>query len=94
MDQLFRGTGIAVASSIEATDVGIGRSFDEDEDDDRREDAGSLDGVRERASRRTGVREARFGGMTTGMVFVDSKWAMLSGAFHPSCLSLGCSLSV
>lgn len=65
MDQARRGTGIAVASSIEAREVGIGRSFDEEEDD-RREDANVLAGGRERISRRTGVCEARFGGMTIG----------------------------
>lgn len=79
---------------MEATDVGIGRSLDDDEDDDRREDAEILDGVRERVSRRTVVREARFGGMTTGMVFADSKWPMLSRGLRPDSLSTGCSLSV
>lgn len=69
MDQVRRGTGIAVASSIEATAVGIGRSWDEAEED-RRDEEDVLDGVRERASRRTGVREPRFGGMTTGVVCI------------------------
>lgn len=67
MDQVRRGTGIAVASSIEVKDVGKGRSLDE-EDDDRREDTDVLDGVRKSDSRRTEVRELRLGGITTGLV--------------------------
>lgn len=94
MDQLFRGTGIAVASNIEATDVGIERSLDEDDEDERREDAGILDGVRDRVSRRAVVRETRFGGMTTGMVFADSKRPMLSMESRQGCVSMGCSWSV
>ena len=41
---------MAVASSIDATAVGIVRSFDEAEDD-RRIDPRFMEGVRERASR-------------------------------------------
>lgn len=70
MDQDRRGTGIAVASNIEETAAGTGRSWDEEEDD-RREALDVLDGVRERASRRTGVREHRFGGITIGVVLVE-----------------------
>lgn len=47
VDQECLGTGIAVASNIEATAVRKGGSFDEAEDD-RRVDPGFLEGVRER----------------------------------------------
>lgn len=70
-----------MASNIETTDVGMGRSLDEEEDDDRREDSETLDGVRERASRRTGVREPRLGGITTGVALVDPKFSTLWGAW-------------
>jgi hypothetical protein len=55
---------------MEATDKGKGRSFEEDEED-LRDEAGGLDGVRVRASRCSGVREPRFGGITTGVVVVE-----------------------
>ena len=67
-----RGNGIAVASSTEATAVGIGRSWDE-EDDDRREVLVGFDGVRDRTSRNTGVREPRLVGIPTGIVLVDPR---------------------
>ena len=62
---------MAVASSIEATALGIWRSLEEEEED-RREEADVLEGVRRRASRRTGVREVRFDGMPTGTALVDA----------------------
>jgi hypothetical protein len=65
-----RGTGIAVASNMDATDKGKGRSFEEEEED-LRDEADGLDGVRVRASRCTGVREPRFGGITTGVDMVE-----------------------
>jgi hypothetical protein len=65
--RLRRG-GMVVASSIELNDVGMLRSLDELEED-RREVPETLDGVRERLSRRMDtVREPRFGGITTGVV--------------------------
>lgn len=67
VDHDRRGTGIAVASNMEATDGGKGRSLEEDEED-LRDEADGLEGVRDRASRCIGVREPRFGGMTTGVV--------------------------
>lgn len=79
MDHDRRGTGIAVASNMEATDGGKGRSLDEDEEEDLRDEADGLDGVRDRASRCTGVREPRFGGITTGVVMVEpeiSTWLL------------------
>lgn len=64
---------MAVASNIEMNDVGMGRSFDELEED-RREDSDVFDGVRERLSRFPGIfRETRFGGITTGMVLIDPR---------------------
>lgn len=54
MDQVRRGTGIVVASSIDATEVGMVRSFDEEEED-RRDVADVFADGRERGSRRTGV---------------------------------------
>lgn len=57
---------MAVALSIEATEVGIGRSFEEEEEDDRRDEANALTEGRERVSRRTEVWEPRLGGMTMG----------------------------
>lgn len=69
MDPFRRG--IVVASSMEATDGRMGRSLDESEQEERREDAEYLEGVRERISRRTGVREPRLGGMTTGAAFLS-----------------------
>lgn len=59
-----------MASNIEVKAAGTGRSLDEEEED-RREEPDVLDGVRERASRRTGVREPRFGGITTGVELAD-----------------------
>jgi hypothetical protein len=55
---------------MEATDGGKGRSLEEDEED-LRDEADGLEGVRDRASRCIGVREPRFGGMTTGVVMVE-----------------------
>lgn len=69
MDQLRRG--INVASKIEATDGRTGRSFDDSEQEERREVAVGLEGVRERISRRTGVRAPRFGGIITGVAFFN-----------------------
>lgn len=94
MDQPLRGTGIAVASSIEATDVGIGRSLEEGDDDDRRDEGESLDRVRERDSRRTAVSDARFGGMTMGTVVGDSKCPILSKELRTDGFSAVCSLIV
>lgn len=71
MDHDRRGTGIAVASNMEATDSGKGRSFEEDDEEDLRDETGGLYGVRDRASRCNGVREPRFGGITTGVVIVE-----------------------
>lgn len=73
LDQVRRGTGMAVASNIDATADGICRSLEDDEEDRRevREVADVLDGVRGRASRRNGGREARFDGMPTGLVLTD-----------------------
>lgn len=59
-----------MASRMETTDVGKGRSLDE-EDDDRREYVDILEGVRDRASRHIGVRESCFRGIATGKVSVD-----------------------
>lgn len=94
MDQPLRGTGIAVASSIEATDAGMGRSLEEDDDDDRRDEAGILDGVRDRDSRRTAVSDARFGGMTMGTAVGDSKCLILSRVLKTGCFSAVCSVTV
>lgn len=72
MFRLRRG-GMAVASNMELNDVGRLRSLDELEED-RRDDSDFLDGVRERLSLRIDmVREPRFGGMTTGVVFVEPR---------------------
>lgn len=51
VDHDRRGTGIAVASNMDATDRGNGRSFADDEDEDRRDEVAALDVVRERGSR-------------------------------------------
>jgi hypothetical protein len=53
VDHDRRGTGIAVALSIEATEMGMFRSFDEEDDDERRDDADVLAEGRERGSRWT-----------------------------------------
>lgn len=71
MDHDRRGTGIAVASNTEATDGGKGRSLKDEEEEDLRDEADGLEGVRVRASRCTGVREPRFGGIITGVVMVE-----------------------
>lgn len=42
MDHDRRGTGIAVASNMEATDSGKGRSFEEDDEEDLRDETGGL----------------------------------------------------
>ena len=61
---------MAVALSIEATEVGMCRSFDEEEDD-RRDEANALTEGRERVSRRSEVWEPRLGGMTMGEALVN-----------------------
>jgi hypothetical protein len=61
---------------MEATAERMGRSLDEEEDE-RLEDAESLEGVRERVSRRRGVREPRFGGITTGAAFFNPRPSVL-----------------
>jgi hypothetical protein len=71
VDHDRRGTGIVVASNMEATDSGKRRSFEEDDEEDLRDETAGLYGVRDRASRCTGVREPRFGGITTGVVIVE-----------------------
>jgi hypothetical protein len=58
---------------MEATDKGKGRSFEEEDEDDLRDETDGLDGVRVRASRCSGVREPRFGGITTGVVMVEAE---------------------
>lgn len=73
MDHDRRGTGMAVASNMEATDKGKGRSFEEEDEEDLRDEADGLDGLRVRASRCGGVREPRFGGITTGVVMVEAE---------------------
>lgn len=83
---------MAVASSIETTDVGIGRSFEEDEDDDRREDSRVLVAVR--ASRRTEVRDVRLGGISTGVVFIGSKGSMMERESRLGRLSVSFSICV
>jgi hypothetical protein len=60
---------MAVASSIDVNDGGMGWSLDEVEGD-RCEESVVLDGVRGRLLRCTAaVRELRLGGITTGEVF-------------------------
>lgn len=82
MVQFRRGTGMAVASNIEVNDVGKGRSLDELED--RREDPGVFDKVGGRVSRRADrVREPRFGGITTGIVFMDPRVSVGVGRRRP-----------
>lgn len=82
MVQFRRGTGMAVASNIEVNDVGTGRSLDELED--RREDSEVLDKVRGRVSRRADrVRDPRFGGITTGIVFIDPQVSAGVGGRRP-----------